>query len=156
MTAKNSLGCTPLHLLARGGASREFMQIIIEQFPTAAGVKDNDGRIPLHAAVEACSTAPSEGAHAHGDIVHYLLKTFLLGVHVADSNGVTPLMLSCELDVSLDIIYELVKMDPMSNKETFEWSQVPHPFRRSKNLSSSIWKGLLSAVCLLHATDDTE
>lgn len=52
VTAKNSLGRSPMHLLCRRAASQGMLQVLLEMCPTIAQEKDSDGRIPLHAVVE--------------------------------------------------------------------------------------------------------
>lgn len=44
-----------------------------------------------------------------------LLEVFPGGVRVADKDGVTPLELACEKDLCLNLIYQLVRVDPIMN-----------------------------------------
>jgi ankyrin repeat protein len=146
--AKDSFGQTPLHILSRLGAGQEFLQAVLDKCLSAPRIKDSNGRIPLHSAVEGF-----RGTQACGEqerVVRFLLEAFPLGVHVADNNGMTPLMYACEKDVCLDAIYELVKVDPLSNPKRCEWSQVPRLSPAKKNECRSIlWLGLLlAAMCV--------
>lgn len=145
--AKDSLGRTPLHLLSSTGASRDLLQVIIERSPTVvAKARDGDGRIPLHAAIEGFAnhcTTPEDRAF-YEETVRSLLELYPLGVHATDNNGMTPLMLACEKNVSLSVIYQLVKVDPLSSRG-LEWSQVPC---ECKDESSTIsrWNEILLVV----------
>lgn len=130
--AKDSNGQTPLHLLSKAGAPREFLQIIVEKFPATTSAKDDNGRISLHAAIEYDCDA------SHNDTICYLLEAYPLGVHDMDNNDMTPLMLACERNACVSTIYKLVKVDPIASRG-LEWSQVP---RESPNVHSSF----LSAI----------
>jgi len=146
--ARDSLRQSPLHILAREGSSRDFLKVLAERFPSAFSLKDCDGRIPLHIAVENCALEPSVTTMAQLQQVfleatlQHLLEAFPLGVHIVDHTGKTPLMLACEGNVSLNVIYLLVKTDPISNRG-LEWRQVPH---ERKIESTSRWRKILSAI----------
>jgi ankyrin repeat protein len=129
--AKNSAGLTPLHLLCGSGESREVLMILLNQAPSAARARDCNGQIPLHSAIEGYARDAYPGGikeSLYEETIQCLLEIFPLGVQVANNDkGMTPLMLACEFDLSLSIIYQLVKTDPISNRHG--WSQVSHKYK---------------------------
>ena len=139
---KDSQRQTSLHVLCRQRQPREYLQVLIERSPNVTRARDHRGRIPLHAAIEGCaSSIMARDRRCQEEAVLYLLETYPLGVHAVDNAGMTPLMLACEWDVSLNVIYHLLKVDPISNCG-LECSQVS---RKPKD-SASYWKSFLSAV----------
>lgn len=112
--AKNKNGHTPIHLLCRGGSSRERLQVLLEVFPAITKDKDNKGRIPLHAAIEGCAELSSPQTHVqHHETLQWLLEVYPKGMFVSDNEGKNPLQLACELNVHLSFVYQLVCFDPI-------------------------------------------
>jgi len=114
--ARNENGETGLHLLCQEGAPRDACQVLLKKFQGLVCEKDNQGRIPLHKAVEGSlgTTTPEELA-PYCTIVKFLLQKFAGGVQEEDNDGITPLELARSEGASLSIIYELVRVDPMAN-----------------------------------------
>jgi len=115
VTAKDNIGRSPLHLLSRQGASRNALHVLIDKCPAVVCKTDSHGRIPLHAAVEGCVQSPASEAPLYNDTVKCLLESFPGGAQAKDNDGMTPLELACEKDVSLSLVYQLVCVDPVSN-----------------------------------------
>jgi hypothetical protein len=105
--------------------------ILLNQAPSAARTRDRNGQIPLHSAIEGYARDAYSGGikeSLYEETIQCLLEIFPLGVQVANNDkGMTPLMLACEFDLSLSIIYQLVKTDPISNRHG--WSQVSHKYK---------------------------
>jgi ankyrin repeat protein len=143
--AKDSHGRTPLHLLSLAGESEEVLRIILDECPSAAQVRDDNGYIPLHSAIEgyAKNIYPDCIEESlYEETVQCLLEAYALGVHVEDNEGMTPLMLACEFGLSVGIIYRLVKTDPISSN--LAWSQVSREYRKVQ--SSNVKKKRVSSV----------
>lgn len=144
-------GQTALHLLCGGGGVERYTYFVftsLDKYPMAASARDNNGRLPLHALMEGFpeSFRASEDIHEYSLIESYLLKAHPIGVHAMDCNGMTPLMLACEKDVSLDMIYRLVRTDPpVSSGSGLHWSQVPYTTAKTPT-RSLLWKSLLWAA----------
>ncbi|GAB6022752.1 hypothetical protein CHUAL_006847 [Chamberlinius hualienensis] len=78
--AKNSDGCTPLHLAA-GGNNKEVVKMLIREYNAHVNVVDKDGQTPLHLAAFANNT----------EIVDMLVDGFNADIKIKDVNGHTPL-----------------------------------------------------------------
>lgn len=113
VSLKDDLGQTPLHALCSRGANASALQMLLEKSSSSSCEVDNEGRIPLHCALD----RPSYDSYYYTDekIVYCLLEAFPLGAYAADNNGVTPLQIAHENDVHLGIIYNLVKVDPIKS-----------------------------------------
>ena len=98
---KDDLGRTPLHWLAfSGGVTPESLQVLVDKCPDLLLITNNNGRIPLHAALEGYFVShTSTLAHYH-QTVTCLLESCPSGVHVRDNEGMTPLDFACEKNVA--------------------------------------------------------
>jgi ankyrin repeat protein len=111
ITAKDQHGQTPFHLLSRGGSDRDTMQMVFDKCHDVINITDNNGCIPLHVAVEASSSTDKD----FSDTINFLLEKFPCGIMARNNNGMTPLQLACQKDAPLSIIYNLIRMDPVSS-----------------------------------------
>ena len=94
------------------GASQDQLKILLEKCSKLAMMKDTSGQLPLHAAVKGESTFSDPSFH---ETVECLLKAYPGAVRNKDNAGMTPFELACENDVSLSIIYQLIRVDPIDN-----------------------------------------
>jgi len=109
---RNTFGETALHLLCDCGAPQDALEVLLAVCPDLAQEKDKQGRIALHATVQG---SRSDG-RLHEETFQCLLQeNYALGVGSLDNNGKTPLMLACERNISLNLLYQLFRVDPISN-----------------------------------------
>lgn len=135
--AKDRHGQTPLHLLSKAAAPREILQVLVNKFPATLSARDNNGRIPLHSAIQGCCDFYYIEA-SHDDTIRYLLEAYPLGVRDVDNNDMTPLILACKQNACVSTIYQLVKIDPIASRG-IGWSQVPRG-------SPNVWSSFRSAI----------
>lgn len=60
-------------------------------------------------------TLGEEEQRRYHAIVSYLLELFPNGVRVRDNDGLMPIELACQNNISLSLIYQLVTADPIVN-----------------------------------------
>ena len=80
-------GQTPLHCLST--LPMDAFELMLDRYPAAASVTDNNGMLPLHAAVD--GTADS-------DLVRILLEANPLSVLKTTRRGLTPLQIVASLE----------------------------------------------------------
>lgn len=113
VTAQDRLGQTPFHRMCYSGCfTSKSMQILLDKCPGLPSLPDGQGRIPLHSVLIGMGANVSRMDH-YLETIQYLLKVFAAGVHVPDNDGTTPLVLACEKDVDLSVVYELLRIDPI-------------------------------------------
>jgi ankyrin repeat protein len=113
--AKDSLGRTPLHLLARSGnLTLEACQVLVGQYPNLPFETDDQGRTPLHLAVEGSvnAIAPND-LSKYTETVEVLLQHYPALAQVRDNLGMTPLDVAWQTNVRPCIAYPLVRNDPV-------------------------------------------
>mmetsp|Transcript_13122 Transcript_13122/g.15281 ORF Transcript_13122/g.15281 Transcript_13122/m.15281 type:complete len:785 (+) Transcript_13122:341-2695(+) len=95
-------GNLPLHCAAVAG-NADMLIRLSELFPGGASVKNNNGYLPLHMSVQACSEAnDTESEYSALGLVKIVLNLFPEGLAIADNEGNTPLHLaSSELQGSV-------------------------------------------------------
>jgi ankyrin repeat protein len=99
-----------LHALCRRRASLECLQIILEKSPDLIFARNANAQTALHVAVESCASDQESNGN-----VELLLDKYPLGIQDVDIDFKTPLVVACEKDVSLGVIYHLVHVDPISS-----------------------------------------
>lgn len=125
--ARDGTGQTPFHVLCYMGSTEEFLDKFLDKCAELLHMRDSKGRIALHLAVKGAADFSrwdnKDYESYYAEIYHltiaYLLKAFPGGVQIADNDGMTPLELACEKNVSLNLIYQLVRTDPVMNLSCF-------------------------------------
>lgn len=113
LVEQDSNGNTPLHWLCYHG--RLTKEGLTKSCPF---IPNNVGRIPLHSVFEdfwedahPCHLPPYQETL----ICHYLRSSYLdCSQVIDDNNGMTPLVFACMCDLSLDLIYDYVRVNPVA------------------------------------------
>jgi len=129
--AKNKYGQSALHVLCRdgNGCTGDEIQVLLDKCPELPTVKDNQGRTPLHMAVQGSVLTR---ASRYAETVECLLESFPGSVQVADNGGMTPLELACARNADLTVIYQLVSVNPISTLGLESGRQATSPTRKRK------------------------
>ena len=111
--AKDALGQTILHYFLgkvhNVKLRSRIVSFIISRFPALARERDNDGRLPLHVALEKFDRT------RRWSVVTCLLHAYPEGLCIRNNDGKSPLDVACEKDLDLDIIYMLFRFNPVAN-----------------------------------------
>lgn len=105
----DSKGDFPLHYAAKKEPSRDIINYLLEQDPSALEKGDSEGNLPLHVALK---NNPSI------DFIMLLLERNPNSIRIRNKLGFLPLHLSCIHRVSFDIIKYLVETNPESVNQT--------------------------------------
>ncbi|KAL7549866.1 hypothetical protein ACHAWF_013124 [Thalassiosira exigua] len=106
----DSEGNLPLHMAAASGNSVLIAELV-RRFPGAASVRNHDGMLPLHLAIEACALFPGGRRGTVGPI----LRSFPNAARVGDREGNAALHVAAgvlEGDVGADVMRTLLKYAP--------------------------------------------
>eukprot|EP00957_Ditylum_brightwellii_P004488 341059-Ditylum_brightwellii.AAC.1 len=114
---------------------RERLQFLMDLYPEAIKMKDNEGNLPLHAAAEYCISQANS--------IQFLLSRFPSGAKVQNSEGRLPLHLVFDLSYSLhepekillDIEKQLLSANPGGVKQLDNSGRLPLHFA-CKNVKS--------------------
>jgi ankyrin repeat protein len=88
---------TPFHGVAN-------LELLIERYPEALFLADNDGNLPLHTACKSCQSIY---------VVQKLVEAAPITVHSVSKKGIIPLLVATEYyEDSLDVIFYLVERSP--------------------------------------------
>jgi ankyrin repeat protein len=115
--ARDSHGWNPFHILCHRYAPLPLCRALIDMCPESFLTMTGQGKYPLHLAVEGFIKAKSNQElrpHTCETLIRYLLEKFPRAVRIEDDDGMTPLSIACEYNTSLSVIYEMVRVDPVS------------------------------------------
>jgi hypothetical protein len=108
-------GARPLHI-ACSAAPLDFdvglaIRHLITRAPDVLDIKDNSGCTPLHLFLRV-----KDLEHGGSDVVEYLISFILKAnpkvLTTRDNEGCTPLLVASQSNLSLDIIYSILRFDP--------------------------------------------
>jgi len=117
-----------LHFAILSSSPLDVIQRIMEIDPTAVGVINENGDLPLHLACQ-CK-APLE-------LFHLLLEKNGAATEIANNQGFCPLQLACNCDASLDTLLLLLKYNPLILSRMLDENHaVLKNFLRSSSMSS--------------------
>eukprot|EP00544_Gedaniella_sp_CCMP2646_P015735 CAMPEP_0202484542 /NCGR_PEP_ID=MMETSP1361-20130828/3617_1 /ASSEMBLY_ACC=CAM_ASM_000849 /TAXON_ID=210615 /ORGANISM="Staurosira complex sp., Strain CCMP2646" /LENGTH=161 /DNA_ID=CAMNT_0049113231 /DNA_START=532 /DNA_END=1017 /DNA_ORIENTATION=+ len=113
---QDSSGNTPLHWLCyHGRLAKEGLEALVEYNQELPFIRNSVGRIPLHSVFEdfwedahPCHLPPYQETSI------CLLEKYPHCSQVIDKNGMTPLVFACMCDLSLDLIYDYVRVNPVA------------------------------------------
>mmetsp|Transcript_28417 Transcript_28417/g.79986 ORF Transcript_28417/g.79986 Transcript_28417/m.79986 type:complete len:276 (+) Transcript_28417:190-1017(+) len=122
-------GTTPLHVLCRRKVTSHTIQTMLQvmsKLPQLISVTDEHGQLPLHCFLQNNIADDSDdrepivwylpqlgSCKSTMDIIQMMLDAYPAALHVRDrATGMTPLLLACQSNVHLDIIYSLMVHDP--------------------------------------------
>ncbi len=130
---QDSYGAGCLHVACLNGAALDSIDYLLIKYPHLVNMTDNDGRVPLHHAVEfACQCQDEEDEDFCLDMIELLYQARTETIHCSDKSGDSPLdllqMFKTSSDPStyrrLDEIYRLVRsfsiQEYKKNKQTWE------------------------------------
>lgn len=117
--ARNDKGETPLHLLCKNGAPSFCPEVLLDKYPDLIHERDNEGRTVLFVAIDAWrkqkSIYLSEIEEVRYEkLTQCLLDAFRGAACVADNHGVSPFMVAVAGDLSLNLIFQLISVDPIA------------------------------------------
>ena len=108
--ATDRFGLTALHILCCQTVRQQCLQVLIDNCPESAQARDNKGNTPLHRAIHTCFEPTTDNDRRK---VACLIAAYPDGVFAMDINGMTPLMLACERNLNVSLIYRLFRLDPV-------------------------------------------
>ena len=111
-----------LHALCRRRASPKCLQILLEKSPDLIFARNANAKTALHVAVESCASEQESNGN-----VELLLDKYPLGIQDVDIDFKTPLVVACEKDVSLGVIYHLFHVDPISSLDILRNASMDAP-----------------------------
>lgn len=117
MKFKDDKGQTPLHVLCSQGTPNDLIKVFLDKNPSLASERDKQGRTPLHCLVESfpeyhlCVLYYDD----YSESVHSLIDAFPLGANARDNDGVTPLQFAHEKNLTLSMVYQLFRVDPLAS-----------------------------------------
>jgi ankyrin repeat protein len=97
-------------------ATYEQVNKIVQKYPKAVKGKDNDGRLPLHYALE---------MNASYDIIKMLYEANLEATKVQDKDGYLPLHYALWYIASYDIIEMIIEANPEATKVQDKYGSLP-------------------------------
>jgi hypothetical protein len=86
------------------------LQILLEKSPDLIFARNANAKTALHVAVESCASEQESNGN-----VELLLDKYPLGIQDVDIDFKTPLVVACEKDACLGVIYHLFHVDPISS-----------------------------------------
>jgi len=130
---RESFGQNPLHVLVQHGVTKVLLEALLKESPELVRETDNDGRLPLHIAIafydhwDPCGICNHDRWDERSETagleevclrwrqgVKCLLDAFPNGAYQVDDNGMTPLLLACERNLSIRLIYRIFRVNPIS------------------------------------------
>lgn len=109
----------------RDWAPKDLLQVPIDKSPDAAQRNNRFRQIPLHVAIEGFAMSNDQKRVRFEETIKCLLESFPVGVSARDKSGKTPLILACESNIGVSMIYWLFRVDPVSNLSLGRQFRVP-------------------------------
>jgi ankyrin repeat protein len=125
-------GARPLHI-ACSAAPSDFdvglaITYLITRAPDVLAIQDNSGCTPLHLFLRV------KDLEHRGSLISFILKANPKVLTARDNEGCTPLLVASQSNLSLDIIYYMLRFDPQLNLSSswFSDSKMCVPIQRKR------------------------
>ncbi|KAK1744428.1 hypothetical protein QTG54_004961 [Skeletonema marinoi] len=110
---QDCVGRTPLHVACGTGADAEIIRLLVEAYPQACDLQDEDGRLPLHLACDIECVLfegdQTERAPPTIDVVRALLSGSWRSVLVEDEDEMSPIEYAIVSDANIKVVKLLQK-----------------------------------------------
>jgi hypothetical protein len=103
---------TPLHYACYHGVNASVVAFLLEKYPDAARMSNEQYQTPLHLACAASSSSHVKTTTLNQNVVQLLLARYPAAAQLADGNGYTPLHLACQNQPSVHILSALTNACP--------------------------------------------
>lgn len=120
-------GWLPLHFACGYEASVDVVQLLLEAYPKATEVQDNDGDLPLHIA---CYNGLST------NIVRMLLETYPKATEISNNKGYLPLHCACKYESSLETVKVIYETFPEAITRKDSYGKLPADYAYSNSAFS--------------------
>jgi len=97
----NNTGALPFHVACRSGAPVEILIVLLEEYPEALNIADDNGSLPIHFACQANNPSLA--------VLKFLLERIPGTIFVRDNTGALPLHRLCEAEPSKDSMVFLLE-----------------------------------------------